>query len=67
MYKLQAQAINYNYKRDNIDNYDNFDQTMVALEASQSEDFLNRVAHCEMEPGITIEEISPQNLKILLR
>ena len=40
---------------------------MVALEASQSEDFLNRVAHCEMEPGITIEEISPQNLKILLR
>ena len=44
-----------------IDNYDNFDQTIMALEASQSEDFLNRVAQCEMEPGPPIEEISPQN------
>ena len=34
-----------------IDNYDKFDQTIMASEASQSEDFLNRVAQCEMEPG----------------
>ena len=44
-----------------IDDYDNFDQTIMAIEASQSEDFLNRAAQCEMEPGPPIEEISPQN------
>ena len=44
-----------------IDNYDDFDQTVMALEASQSEDFLNWVAQCEIEPGMPIEEISPQN------
>ena len=39
----------------------NFDQTIMALGAFQSEDFLDRVAKCEMEPGPPIEEISPQN------
>ena len=29
-----------------IDNYDNFGQTIMALEASQSKDSLNRVAQC---------------------
>ena len=38
-----------------IDNYDNFDRTIMALEASQIEDFLNRAAQCEMEPGPPIE------------
>ena len=33
-----------------IDNYDNFDQSIMALGASQSEDYLNRAAQCEMEP-----------------
>ena len=32
----------------------------VEASQSQSEDFLNRVAQCEMEPGPPIEEISPQ-------
>ena len=41
--------------------YDNFDQTIMALEAFQNEDFLNRVAECVMEPGPPTEEIYPQN------
>ena len=44
-----------------IDNFDIFDQTLMAFKASRSKDFLNRVAQCEMEPGPQVEEISPQN------
>ena len=40
----------------------NFDQTIMALEASQSEECLNRAAQFEMaEPGAPIEETLPQN------
>ena len=42
-------------------NYDNLDQVITGLETSQSEEYLNQVSQCEIEPGIPIEETLPQN------
>ena len=41
--------------------YHNFDQTIMGLETSQSEEYLNRGSQCDMEPGAPIEETLPQN------
>ena len=44
-----------------IDNYDNFDQTIMGIEAFQTEEHLNRVLQPEMEPGAQTEVTFPQD------
>ena len=48
-----------------IDNYDNFDQTIMGIEASQTEEHLNRAPLSEMEPGAQTEVTFPQDFTTL--
>ena len=44
-----------------IDNYDNFDRTIMGIEVSQIEEHLNRAPQPEMEPGAQTEVTFPQD------
>ena len=44
-----------------IDNYDNFDQTIMGTEAFQTEEHLNRAPQPEMESGAQTEVTFPQD------